>query len=66
MGVVRQGEGSHLSSEVHHCVSFVLGEQVADQIRALNIALDQLHVRELIRAVSGYLSRWQHLLNGGM
>lgn len=43
VGVVRQVEKSHLGSKVHHCVNVVLSEQVADQVRALNIALDQLH-----------------------
>ena len=65
-GFGKQGEGSHLGSKVHHCVHVVLSEQVADQIRALDVALDQLHEREPFRAIPGCLSCWQHLLNGGM
>ena len=62
VGVVRQDEGSYLGSKVHHCVNVVLGEQVADQVRALNVTLDQLHDVRPIRDISGSQVRCQHLL----
>lgn len=33
----------HLGSKVHDCVHIVLGEQVADQVCALDVTLYQLH-----------------------
>lgn len=63
---MRHGSKPHLGSKVHHCVNVVLGEQVADQIRALDVALDQLQVEEPVRAIPGYQGRWQQLVNGGM
>lgn len=45
MGLAGRNKRTDLSSKVHHCVNVVLGEQVADEVCALDVSLDQLHVK---------------------
>ena len=34
--------GTHLSGKVHDCIDFVLSQEMADQVCALNVSLHQL------------------------
>ena len=37
---------AHLSSKMHHCVDLVLIQQKTDEICALDVAFDKLHMRQ--------------------
>ena len=47
--IIRQDEGSHLGCKMHYCVNVVLGEEVADQVRTLDVTLDQLRDSRPVR-----------------